>query len=402
MKSLSGIRLLAWAETVRFIGWGFFEALMPVFLFSFTGSYAESGILSSVFDVVYIMALPIVGSLADKVSSKALILIGLAIYPFIGLSYFIAGVTGIALFIILARIMNGASYALDSVGRQTYFRRTSPEGKAASTFGYFDTIVNCWWILAVLLSMYLVTIFKLHWLFLALIPTHIIAFAMVTRLKPDSVEKFKDGFGRAFKEGMFFSLLREARSWSKGLKLMGFLTFFLGLISNIGDFIIPIAAYKSGASLPEIILITAAYALPSVFGIKLGKFGDSAKIRAIFLSLIFVASIFVMLAIDGSYFIQLVGAFFIGLALELALLTSAGITNALITPDHYGRLSGAMDSIFDFGGLIGPIVLGLMIDGLGNFSAFLISAIVALLVLGILFKKRKLLNRVDLAQVVTT
>ena len=399
MKYLSGIKLLAWAETIRGIGWGFFEALMPIFLFSFTGSYAESGILSSVFDIVYILALPLVGSLADKISSKTILLIGLAIYPFIGLSYFTAGATGIVLFIVLARVMNGVSYALDSVGRETYFRRTSPDGKVASIFGYFDTIANFWWILSVFASMYLVAIFEIYWLFLALVPTHIIAFIMVSHLTPDRVEKFKDGFARALKEGVFFSLWREAKSWSKGLKLMGFFTFFLGFISTIASFIIPIAAYKSGANLQEIILITALYALPSVFGIKLGAFGDKEKIHAIFLSLIFLASIFIMLAVGSSYVVQLVGAFGIGLALELSSLTTIGITNTLITPNHYGRLSGAMATLSDLGGLMGPIALGLMLDTFGNLSSFITMAVITLGVFAILFAKRKLLNRVDLKRV---
>ena len=46
--------------------------------------------------------------------------------------------------------LNGITFAMDSVGRGTYFRRNASDGKLATIFGYFDTIANFWWVVAAL------------------------------------------------------------------------------------------------------------------------------------------------------------------------------------------------------------------------------------------------------------
>ncbi|PIN74537.1 hypothetical protein COV18_06565 [Candidatus Woesearchaeota archaeon CG10_big_fil_rev_8_21_14_0_10_37_12] len=121
------IRLLSWATAIRWIGWGVFEAFIPVFLFAFANSYAETGLLSSIYNVVFLFMLPFVGLLADRVAAKSIILIGLIIYPFIGLSYFLAGATGIVLFVVIARALNGVSYAFYGIGSATYIMCHSPK-----------------------------------------------------------------------------------------------------------------------------------------------------------------------------------------------------------------------------------------------------------------------------------
>ena len=135
----AGVRLITFATTIRWIGWGFFEALLPIFIFSFADSYAETGLFSSVFDVMFLISLPAIGALADKVAAKTLIIIGLAMYPFIGIGYFLAGATGIAAFIVLTKALNGTAYALDSVGRSAYFMRHVPKDKIATPFWYFSS-----------------------------------------------------------------------------------------------------------------------------------------------------------------------------------------------------------------------------------------------------------------------
>src|SRR3989344_2171452 len=93
----AGIKLITLATTIRWIGWGFVEGFLPVFLFSFADSYAETGAFQSIYELVFVLAVPFVGMIADKISSKTILVIGLLIYPFIGFSYYWAGVTGMAL-----------------------------------------------------------------------------------------------------------------------------------------------------------------------------------------------------------------------------------------------------------------------------------------------------------------
>src|SRR3972149_5416719 len=182
-KIPKGIKIITWATTIRWVGWGFFESLLPVFMFSFANSFAETGFFKSVYYIFFLIAAPLAGILADRISTKVIILLGLAVYPLISLSYFWAGVSGMAVFIVIARALNGIGLAFDSVGRSTYFRLHSPKDKIATTIGYFDVITTIFWILAVLSSLYLIKIFEVHKLALAILPTTFIAIAMVLMVK---------------------------------------------------------------------------------------------------------------------------------------------------------------------------------------------------------------------------
>jgi MFS family permease len=151
-----GIKLVTWATSLRWFGWGFVETLVPIFLFSFNHNYADTGILRSIYGIVFILILPFVAWLANRVSSKYLLIAALLMYPFISLSYFFAGGFGLVALIVLARALNGAAYALDSVGRDTYIRSHTNDTNIARSFGYFDTLTNFWWLIAVAISIVLV------------------------------------------------------------------------------------------------------------------------------------------------------------------------------------------------------------------------------------------------------
>ena len=118
-------------------------------------------------------------------------------YPLVGFGYFYAGFTGLAIFLIIARLLNGLGYAFDSVGRSTYFRRHSPQEIIGTVFGYFDSITSLFWVLCVLASI----ILAINVLFLAIVPTTIITLLMFLGLKKDeNTESTEDGFHDIFKE----------------------------------------------------------------------------------------------------------------------------------------------------------------------------------------------------------
>ncbi|HSU72489.1 MAG TPA: MFS transporter [Candidatus Binatia bacterium] len=377
-----GVSLLSWATGVRWFGWGLFEALLPVFLFSFAHTYAETGLLSSIYNIAFMLSWPLAGMLADRVASKTIIVAGLLLYPFISISYFLAGVSGFALFIVIARVLNGVGYAFDSVGRDTYFRAHTPPKSIASAFGYSNTVTHFCWIGAVLLSMLIVPFVPLHWLFLAIIPTVIITIFMVLRLLPDHTEKFKDGLRKAVSGGVYIGLLREMRSWSTGLQLSAVLTFFTGFIATLAEFFIPIYAYVQGASLPQVIFISVILNIPQLFGTWLGRIADRNHVKSLLAGLGCVCLLLAVLTFSQGYLWQLVVVFGIGIVLELIDLAGDGITTHLAHPRHYGRISGAMEGLGDLGSVAGPVVLGLLLDKAGMaFTVWSLAGVV--LVLGI-------------------
>ena len=48
-----GDKLVILATSIRWFGWGLFEALLPIFLFQFANTYAETGLLSSIYNILF-------------------------------------------------------------------------------------------------------------------------------------------------------------------------------------------------------------------------------------------------------------------------------------------------------------------------------------------------------------
>ncbi len=276
-----GVRVLTYATAIRWVGWGFAEALLPVFIFSFGSTYAEAGLLRSVFDIVFILTLPIIGMAADRSRATSLVLIGLALYPLVGISYFLAGATGIAFFIVFARGLNGVTYAFDAVGRETYFRRHTSPKALATIFGYFDSISNFWWIAAALAGIILIKYFAIHVLLLLIAPTSIIAFVLVWYFR-----KNEEPSGTSATQGRLRSAYREAwrevGGWSWKLKGVAMFNFFIAFSSAVVAFFLPIEAYNEGAGFTKTILIGVMFALPYLLGWILGKWFDVKGLKRFF------------------------------------------------------------------------------------------------------------------------
>lgn len=387
-----GVRLISIATTIRWFGWGLVEAMIPIFWFTFADSYAETGFLSSIYSIVFFIALPFASVLADKISARTIILIGLCLYPAIGLGYFLAGATGLVAFIVIVRIINGAAFAFDSVGRGAYIRRHSAKAEISGTLGYFDTITNSWWLVAVLISTVLVSLFPVHWMFLAIIPTTLIAIYIISKVKETSHESLGVGIRESFREGVFVSMFKEIKEWNAGLRIFGFLSFLFGCIGPIASLFIPIAAYTEGANLQEVILLTLAIALPSAFGRPMGKFADRNSMGALLIGLALMAASIFAFALTDVYWQQLATAFGIGLAIEIAHLSVDGMATRMVSRRHYGRLSGAIEGLGNIGDLIGPIALGFMIDSLGQFKAFSFVTIIILFMFCLALLNRKKLE----------
>ncbi len=384
------IKLLTWATTIRWIGWGVVESLVPVFLFSFAGSYAETGLLGSVYDLTFLFAVPLAGLLIDKISARTVLIIGLCIYPFIGFSYFWAGFTGMALFVVIGRFLNGIGYAFDSVGRSTYFRRHADGAIMGKVFGYFDSVTTFFWVLAVLSSLILIKSFPLHQLFLAIIPTSFIALGMLFYLKKDyRAEHLTQNIRAVFSDGIFYSLWNEVKGWNSHLRLIGFLTFFLGFMGVVSSFIIPLDVWINGANLSQVILIGAASALPSVFSIYLGTLADKYRKGSVIFGILFLGILFFLLGLTNNFPVQLVIAFCISLCINQIAYAFENIITSLTNKEHYGKMSSLLSDSGTLGSLFGPIVLGVLIDWQGTSATLTIMAAITLAVFVLLLAQQK-------------
>ena len=118
---------------------------------------------------------------ADRMPAKRLVLWSLIIYPLVGISYFLAGLWGMAIFIVIARVINGFNWELENVGIDTYYRRVINSKVIASSFGYLETWSHVAWITGALIGMVLVLFMPIHYLLLGIAPFAVIAYFVALR-----------------------------------------------------------------------------------------------------------------------------------------------------------------------------------------------------------------------------
>ena len=379
-----GVRILTIATSVRWIGWGFAESLIPVFLYMFAGSFAMAGVFNSAYDVAFIIALPLVGLAADRSRATTLVLIGLSLYVFVGLGYFLAGFLGLAVFVVLARAINGVGYAFDEVGRETYVRRHTPAANLATVFGYFDSIANFWWAMAAIVGIFLVSFIPIYWLLFLIAPTTVLAMGVVYFFgrKWDVSPKSIDAKKVQEKKPGYRELVRELGLWNWQLKTLVGFNFFIALAGSVVMFFLPIQLYKEGSGYVPIILMGVIITIPAFFGWVLGKLFDKKGTRVFLYGLIAFAVLVAALGFTHAYVAQIAIAFLVGIILELLSVGSNELITVYADPAHFGRVDGLTHSITDIGSLIGPIAAGVLIDMSGPKITY---GVLALIILALAF-----------------
>ncbi len=375
-----GVKMVTLITSIRWFGWGFAETLIPVLLFSFGNSFAEAGLLKASVDITFILALPIIGMYADKVRATTLIMIGAILYLFVGLGYFLTGVTGMVIFMVLARLINGVSWGLDVVGRETYIRRHAEKSKIATVFGYFDTTANFWWVVSALIGIILVKYFSIPTLLFLITPFSFISLLVVLafRRKEEKIHAVE-----AHKVSI--NLLREVKEWGLMLKgILGF-NFLISFTGAVVIFFLPIEVYKEGGGLTLVVLMGIAYALPSLTGWGLGKFFDIQGYKTLGTGLLLFALLLLSLSFLTSFFWRIAIMFIISMILELISVSSNELITVSTKPEHYGRVEGIMRSVSTVGEMLGPLVVGILIDASSAGNAY-ISLAVLIFSLAVVFK----------------
>lgn len=385
-----GVRILTLATSIRWIGWGFAESLIPVFLFTLAQSHADAGILKSFYDLSFIIALPLIGVLADRMRGTTLVMMGMVLYLFVGTGYLLAGLTGYVVFVIIARLINGVGYAFDSIGRETYFRRHTPKEKLATAFGYFDSVADFWWIVAALFGILLVKFVPIHWLLFLITPTVVIAMLIVGGFRSKEPKVIPLGKAETIR---FRDIPREFMSWNWKLKLIAAFNFFSSFISAIVGFFLPIQVFTEGAGYTPVIIMGVVMTIPTLMGWMLGDLFDKQGIKIFGYSLIVLAILLAGLGAVTGYGWQIAIGFFIGIIIELLWIGSEELMTLQSKPAHFGRMDGIIRSIADVGSMTGPLIAGIIIDRFGNGRMYTILSILVGVLAIVFFIGRRYLKR---------
>lgn len=389
MRYHQGVHTVAWATAIRWFGWGLIEALMPVFTYRFTGNYLETALITASFYVFFLLAIPLAGVLADHLSARTILMVSLFIYVFVGVAYFISGINGLVAAMIAARALNGIALSLDVVARMTYLRRHVHKERIASALGYLTTLGNSMWMLALVLSLGLVTIIPLHILFLGISLTAALALWLVWhKLMPDVDEQPLSELKivRAYKD--MYIRMRERRV---GLYTLAGLAFALGFMGVITLFLVPLYIYAADQNLRHVVLTTGFVSVPLLLARPIGALADKLQRRAFFIGFPVLIALLTTIPLVP-FIVKLVLIFFVGALIELFVLTHASIVTHRVLPERYGRAEGVMQFSSNIGTIVGSAAVGAIIEWGGTDRSFIVLAAVAAATLLFLYLKRRVLT----------
>ena len=364
------VKIVSWSTAVLWFGWGFGESLIPVFLYQFANSYAETGLLKSAFDITALLATPIIGYYANKISIKKMMLVGVVLYFLVAINYYLAGAFACVLFVVIARILNGFSWPLTCVSRESYICKYTPKNKMARAFGYFDTLGILAWVLAVCLSLFLVSKFAIYQLLFLIAPAAIVSFAIALFL-PNGT-KLKKIKSLKFNLKPYKEVIKEILRWPLKLRTVVLSSFLISFVSGAFFFFIPIEVWKDNSDLKQIIVLAIFYSLPEASGNLLGWVIDKIKINKS-LTISFIGTLFVLICsiFFDSFLWRLAALTLVGIFTETIALSRRQLiadfnvkNNFLIVKTRYsfGGISAVLDEITSMGSFIGIILIGLIID----------------------------------------
>jgi MFS family permease len=354
------IKTITLATVIRWFGWGMVETLIPVFLFSFTGSYAETGLLKSAYGIIFFLSVPIVGLMADRIALKRLLLIGLGLYFIVGLSYFAAAVTGAIVFVLIARAVNGVSYAIDSTARDTAFLRSEHAGRS---FAYFETTTSFWWAVSVAVSFVVAPYVHIKWLFMAIVVANLFAIPFMLRLRPmhpgttrKPLPNLKHIARSIFRFEAFKHFKKNERLSILIIRLLP--NFVLTLPMTF----LPIFSYVSTNDIRNAILIGGLTALPGILSAFMGKWSDAFPKRSIVFGFVLLIISFIIFTLSNSLVTQLFVAFLAGLAAEIMYLAAMVFIKQMTDKEYLGSIDASLESLVSISDIVSGIVLGLLID----------------------------------------
>jgi MFS family permease len=396
-----GVKTLTLATSIRYFGWGLGKAMIPVFLYQFAHSYAETGLVSSTYSIGFLLTVPLLGLLQDHISARQSLVSGLWFYPLVGIGYLLTGLTGAVVFLVLARFFNGIGFALYSIGASTYIKRNTPADHVAANTGFFKSVTIWAWVAAVAVGIPLLRFVPVHWLLFAIVPTHIAALFVIRRLNHDAAsEKTFSlvGIAKSYAAHVREKIahhrhhaVRTHKLGHRGLKLMVASTFVINLAWAINGFLLPLFVFQRNQDVLEVALMAIVTSIPAMLVVFFGQSVDRNPVRSLVLSFALLCPIVAGLGAATGYAFTLGLAFSMGVMLEIIGIAVESVTTAVTPESHYGSATVLISAVDDFGDLVGPILLGVGMDLVGiRYSLFGLALFLALFFIAVLASRSRL------------
>jgi len=373
-----GIKLIVLVIFARALGWGFADPFFPLYLSQFQQKYTVVGSLFSILQLgSFLMLIPLT-RLTDRVKDGNLIRDGEVLYFFVILGYILAGFLHSIPLLIITLFFNGLAQPLIVVGAESYIRRHDVGGKA-TPFGFYVATDYMGWILGMVLGAFLIHFYGLNWMFLAVLPSILLSFFILPRVKERGIRSFFRGISLYFhRRADVLKLIQDARALSPKMIFFLTLAFFDGIIWAFSYTFIPLFGLSMHLDLKSISLLMAVMYLPFIFSFFFSELEDRLPRMnliaiGLFIAAVSYALLFLIVPQSGVILLVIMTSF------SMAIIRPAyqGAITRLAPAHQLGEVTGFDNLIERLGRILGPLFTGFIADVYGIQTAFLAVAILA-------------------------
>lgn len=377
VKKISiGVKLIVFLIFLRTLGWGFSDPFFSIFLKDFSENYTIIGIFMSVMSLVSLLTLIPLMRLADKVKDASIMVDGEVFYLFTIMAYTAAAFLKSVPLLIIAFILNGIAHPFVIVGAETYIRKHNGSVGAASTFGFYNAFNYFGWVLGMAIAAYLIPYYTFKTMFLFVLPSVVISFFVLPRIKERGFRSFLRGLKKYFhRRKDFEDIINDFKNLDHRMFFFLLLSFFDGVVVMFQYVFIPLFALSIDLSFKQIALLMAVMYFPCIFSFFFAEMADRMKKMAVIaLGLFIGAASFVLL----TFIVHRLWVVILAVMISFSMAIIRPAYNGMITQLTSRRMLGEISSIHNLfvrlGHIIGPVFSGLIADAFGiNISFFLMA-----------------------------
>ncbi|MBU0727595.1 MFS transporter [Patescibacteria group bacterium] len=375
-----GVKLVVLVIFLRTLGWGFADPFYSIFIESFSESYTVVGAFIALMSVISLLTVVPLMRLTDKVKDARIMEDGEFLYLITIILYMLAGFFRSVPFLVAAFIFNGVAHPLVVVGAESYIRKHGGRGGDARSFGFYTALSYTGWILGMVIAAFLVPYYSLNTMFLFVLPSILISFFILPKIKERGIKSLVRGFRRYFhKRQDFVDIFNDCKNLDRKTYFFLILAFFDGMIMMFTFVFIPLLALSLNLAFGKIALIMAVMYLPFIFSFFFSEAADRIKKMSMIAVGLFISAIaFILLSfVIHQLWVVILAAM---TSLSLAIIRPAynGMITSLTPRSILGEVTSLNNLFVKLGHIIGPIFTGYIADLYGIKFTFIIIALIAL------------------------
>jgi MFS family permease len=373
-KLPKNVTLAIFAVSISWFFWGPADAYFTLFIESFGASVSQIGFLLSLKNLMPIFISIPVGLLADRISSRKIVLWMLICYIPIILTYFMAGVRMSLMLLIFALLVESAVKVTRNIALDTYIKEVTPRHLSIKALALNQGFTVGLWGIGLAFGGILVMYLEFHQLFLVALIGVIIKIFVFLRITEPILEKkevthtFKEKCVRGFEH------LRNLDVRVRYLMMLTFLSgllfhsiSFLSLFAKELNFGFPTIGFLMGLIYSSFFFAIPLHAVTN----RIGPFASMALGQAIMAISVLVA----FLCAEIFPFVIFIAFFVSRVAFQLILPPRNGIIATLTPKNMQGEISGIQRFTISIANVLSALFLGSIGASFGIRYIYLVTAI---------------------------